>query len=230
MILTLQNILDLTVLGHVILLHGFTDTEQSFLCTLLKHSMFSSQHFLSLTAFHSVNIYFGYCIWDAIFYLYSTFPVSYHSIPIERAMSLGLFLFYWIFCCWVFGSFFSQEHIAKESLFCFLAKHYVHWVCRSCVCRISIFMDIYVDTFDAVHVYLSIAFFFSSQLLFLDAAANKYISILSIFSAFQDDGFLGMFSSAFWIVGFLELLTTILHVLVWFLSHLPGSLQLYHLA
>lgn len=108
MILTLQNILDLTVFGHVIFLHGFTDTEQTFLCTLLKHNMFTRQHFLSLTAFHSVNIYFGYCIWDAIFYLYSTSPASYQSIPIERqsneSCSLPFFLGFLLLGVWFFFS------------------------------------------------------------------------------------------------------------------------------
>lgn len=83
MILTLQYILDLTVLGHVIFPHGLTDTEQALLCTLLKHNMFTFQCFPFLTACHSVNIYFVYCIGDTIFCLYSAFPVSYYSLPIQ---------------------------------------------------------------------------------------------------------------------------------------------------
>lgn len=50
-----------------------------------------------------------------------------------------------------------------------------------------------------------------------EAAAYRYISVLSIFSAFQDDGFLGIFFPIqFFILdcSLQELLATILHVLI----------------
>lgn len=39
MILTLQNILDLGVLGHVIVPHGLTDTERALPRSLVKHNV-----------------------------------------------------------------------------------------------------------------------------------------------------------------------------------------------
>lgn len=67
---------------------------------------------------------------------------------------------------------------------------------------LGLVMGTYVDIFDAVHVYLFHQWFdskmpcqsitFSSNHLF-DAAAYRCIAVLCISSAFQDDGFLGIF-------------------------------------
>lgn len=60
----------------------------------------------------------------------------------------------------------------------------------------------YVDIFDAMYVYLFRQWFDSKMPCQLntffpttvfDAATHRYISVIPLFSAFQDDGFLGIF-------------------------------------